>query len=291
MESISLCDFNDLYVISVGLSMTYVYLESTETNKYFFLKFLEGVVESLKELAVKWRFRKRKNEEGILTKADYFIASGKLSNETAGGLKLIREKAKEVICKLEDHEKWIADKLNYHTTTQFLEVISLDAFFYALILLYVGAFENKEHFDVTPLMFVLNIAMFVFVVHCIIADHFDKVRDNDYFKPRKIVHFILLICAVWGGLELDSANWMIQARPYLINLSPVFCFIGFVGYLFIALCVLIIVMLAYYVKVFMIKDKSKEHLEDINRYRNELEQVETTFNAGAITLNVEPKNE
>lgn len=281
-----LCDFNDLYVISVGLSMTYIYLESTEYSKYFFLKFLSGIGDSLKDFAVWLKFRKSKNEEVILTKADYFIDSGKLSNETAGGLKLIREKAKEIIVKLNEHSVWIENKLKYHTQTNYLEVISLDAFFYALVLLYVGAYENKEQMDVAPLLFVLCIVMLCFSLHCICADHIDAIGNSKWSKPRKVVHTLLFGASVCLGLNIESAGWLTLLSPYIIKMTPMFCFIGFIGYLLVAFLILILVMLVYYCKVFSIKDKSKEHMNDINRYREELERVEESFNADVITLEV-----
>ena len=151
MKYLLLLDFNDLYVIAVGVSMAYIVIESRNGGKSFF-SFLSKMTNIVQSIALDYKTRPQQNEELVIAKIKYYLNSDKLQETTKGALDLLCQKAEDVMKSVINLEKWFKHKMAFHTKTDYLDVISCDSFIYGMFVLFVGALQNKCNVEISGLL-------------------------------------------------------------------------------------------------------------------------------------------
>ena len=190
-DNIQLVDFNDLFVISIGLSMAYIVLGNKKEQASFF-HVLSQITEYVKNWTLNWKTKSQQEEEAVISQIDYYIQSGLLEEKTEGALELISRNAKEVIQRIHDLEKEIEQSIKRHTTTNYLGVISYDCFIYGIYILFVGVLQNKESVCVDGLMLIMLVTMLVLLIHSLVAEHANFGR----LVPSYLLHSVVLLMGI-----------------------------------------------------------------------------------------------
>ena len=71
LEGVRLVDFNDLFVIAIGLSMTYVVFEGKRQSSFFHI--LSKITETLKNWVLEKKTKPQQQEEAVIAKIDYYF--------------------------------------------------------------------------------------------------------------------------------------------------------------------------------------------------------------------------
>ena len=274
IENIQFVDFNDLYVIAVGISMAYIVVESKDKNTSFF-SILSKITTTVKRLLLKNDIKEE--EEAIIAKIAVHLDSNSLDAETKGSLKNTNRRAQKELNKIKSLEDWFECKLSFHTKTDFLSIISCDSFLYGLFILTVGAFQNKEGVCVDGLIQVMLMTVSLQLLHCLWFERLKLKSWNRYFKPSIPFHGLLLFAAFCIGIYNYDSPILPLKCGWLSVLSVIVCFIGFVMYLLANLFsnfILSVLLLWKYHSLGISSDTAKEHWDDIEAHREELEKAD-----------------
>lgn len=271
MCSIQLVDFNDLFVIAIGLSMAYIVLGNKKEQASFF-RVLLRITEYVKNRALNLKTRSQQEEEAVISQIDYYIQSGLLETETQGALKLISGKAKEVIQHAHDLEKEIEQSIKRRTKTNYLGVISYDCFIYGIFVLFMGVLQNKESQDVDGLMLVINGTMALLLLHCIVAEH----GDFGHLNPNYLLHSVVLLIGFGAGCGLYGKFSGGLSTTWVSILSVVVCFSSFIAYLIanILANVLLAIWAAWKIYGLKMSEKIESHKDDMARFKPELDKID-----------------
>lgn len=272
---LQLVDFNDLFVIAIGISMTYIVVDARRRSTSFF-----GILSKMtKYVSAKILARKEKSqqaEEAVISRIKFYLESNLLEAETKGALKLVSDKANEVMNAIRDFDARMQKDIGFHTKTDFLGVISCDSFFFGLLVLFVGAFQRAGCVWVDGLIQMMLFFMAFLLVHCIIFEHI-KINSTllDWLKPRIFTHSIILIIGILCGISIGG---LLPLDGYWLAISSIIaCFIGFIAYFIMNLLANIVlfgIMLCRMHKL-DIMTNAKSHSADIDRYGNELEKIDS----------------
>lgn len=275
MDNVLLVDFNDLFVLAVGLSMAYVVFKDKRQSSFFHI--LVNITESLKNWALDKKTRPQQQEEAVIARISYYMNSGLLQEKTKGALELVAQKANDVVSKVRELEKWISDKIAFHTKTDFLSVISYDCFLFGVFVLFAGVFQNKEHVCVDGLVEVMLFAMTVLLMHCLVFEHLviDK-RWKNFLRPSIVLHNVFLLMALGIGLSCKGTIPFPFSAEVLPVCCVVMCFGGFLAYLLMNILVNILLSVVVLYKIWCLKISSnaKMHETDMARYQVELDRVD-----------------
>lgn len=275
MSGLQLSDFNDLYVIAVGVSMAYIVVES-KVGKASFFSILSKITTSVKDWLLHRNTKPQQEEEAVITRIDYYLSSGLLSEETKGGLKNISKRAAKEVGKIKDFEEWVSVKLKFHTKTDFLNVISCDCFLYGLFVLFVGAFQNKCGVDVDGLVLMVLIALAILLGHCLWFERLEMSGWKRFVRPSIPLHCLLLFVALVIGLS--RFNITVSFGSQAIAVSSAFaCFSGFLAYLLANIfsnAVLSIIILVKILLLGISTKKARSHNEEIDEYKEELDVID-----------------
>lgn len=277
IDNLKLVDFNDIYVIAVGVSMAYIVVES-KVEKSSFFSILSKITTSVKELLLRGKKSLKEKEEKITTQIDYYIESGLLKDITKGSLLNTNKRAKEEVYKIKELENWVERKLQFHTKTEFLNVISFDCFLYSLFILFVGALQNKCELCIDGLIQVILFSIGILLVHCLCFERLEIESWKWYFKPRIILHGIVLCVALIVGIYTYDTPIIPNISCGWLSIISVFaCFIGFIAYLFtnvLSNCILSIIILCKALLIGVSEKKAKEHENEMEQYREEFDDID-----------------
>lgn len=197
MNNLSLVDFNDLFVIAVGVSMAYIVIESKQTGKSFF-SILSKITQVAQTMILAYKAKPQLKEEAVISQIKYYLSSNKLNEQTRGALGLVCDKAEEVMQSVNQLEEWIKHKMKFHTKTDFLSVISYDSFFLGMFVLFIGALQNKCEIQCNGLVEWMLLAMFFSLIHCLIYERLEiDSTFKKWTKPNIFTHSVVLaICLI-----------------------------------------------------------------------------------------------
>ncbi|MCM1169747.1 MAG: hypothetical protein NC324_07410 [Bacteroides sp.] len=273
MPELQLVDFNDLFVIAVGLAATYIAFGSPA--KTAFLDILSGFTSQTKNRALKRKEKAQREEEEVIAQIKYFLDSKLIKPQTEGALRLVTARADEVmqdICELED---WANRKQAFHTRSEYLRVISFDCFFFGLFALFVGALQYKCLFRIDGLLQVMLLCMGGCLVHCLFFEHVGLKKC----KPKIWMHSLFWIAALIIGILLHDRAIFSFSCGIAAILSVAVCFCGFISYFIMNLIVNLILLIVIPRKISLLKieQKVKEQKDDIERYQPELDNIDSTL--------------
>jgi len=276
MENLGLVDFNDLFVIAIGVSMAYIVIESRQSGRSFF-SILSKITNMVQKMVLDYKTKPQQNEEAVISQIKYYLNSGRLNQRTAGALTLVCNKAEDVMSSAQELEKWIKHKMEFHTKTDFLNVISYDSFLFGLFVLFVGALQNKCNLQCDGLQEWLLLAMVVSLLHCLV---YERLELDNAFKrwtrPNIFTHSVVLAAFLIVGIVRRDAAIVDIETGWLAIFSVIACFIGFIAYLFTTVAANIILLIVNLIKIMMLKINAevKSQQDDISRYQEELDTID-----------------
>ena len=276
MENLGLVDFNDLFVIAIGVSMAYIVIEKHQTGKSFF-SILSKITSIVQNWVLEHKTLPQQNEETVISQIQYYLSSCRLSEQTVGALDLVCTKAEGVMSRVKKLEEWIKHKMEFHTKTDFLNVISYDSFLYGLFVLFVGALQNKLNLQCAGLLEWMLLAMLLCLVHCLIYERLEIDQTwKIWSKPNIFTHSIVMtVCLIFGVVLYDTPFVDIEVG-WLAIFSVITCFIGFIAYLFTTIAANIILLVVNLRKIIKldINAEVKSQKDDISRYQEELNSID-----------------
>lgn len=287
-EPIRLVDFNDIFVIAVGLSMAYVVFEGKRQSSFFHI--LSKITTTLKNWVLDKKTKSQQQEEGVIAKIDYYLSSGFLKDETKGALNLVSQKAKDIVDDVHKLETWSERKLKFHTKTDYLSVISYDCSLFGVFVLFIGVFQNKCGICIDGLLETMLLALFSLLFHCL---WFERLEVNTWWKrffaPGFVFHSLLLMIALYiGRLNLATAFFPSYA-DFLPVCCAIACFVGFLAYLATNILSNVVLALIISYKIFSLKISSnaKAHENDLKRYQKELDEIDGKLKKVNLSQNIE----
>lgn len=290
IENIQFVDFNDIYVIAVGVSMAYIVVESSQKTSPSFFSILSKITTLVKEQLLKNKRKIKEEEEAIITKIAYYLDTNLIKPETRGNLENTYGRAQKEFNRLTELENWINKILNFHTKTDFLYTISFDCFLYGLFILFIGAFENKEEICVDGLIQIMLIATGVLLAHCLCLEHFELNSWVKYLKPRIFTHGVLLAIALYIGIcNYNCPIFPELSCSWLAIISVFACFIGFIAYLFTNILsnfILSVIIFCKSLSTGVSAEKAKEHREEIEKHQPELDKIDKELRESKLNITI-----
>lgn len=287
MDNIQLVDFNDLFVIAIGVSMAYIIFEGKQQSSFFHA--LSRITETLKNWVLDIKTKPQQREEAVITRIDFFLKSKLLKDKTQGALELVSKKAKEVVDKVHELESWSDKKLKFHTQTRFLSIISYDCFLFGIFVLFAGVFQNKCCIGINGLLEVMLLSMLVLLVHCL---WFEKLEMNKKWQkilgPGFILHSLVFITALWFGLCNKDMSYICLDKGVLPICCSVACFTGFIAYLLMNILsnFVLAVIILFKISRLKISTNAKDHENDMKRYNNELNRIENQLKEEKLSQSI-----
>lgn len=279
MNNLSLVDFNDLFVIAVGVSMAYIVIETRQSGKSFF-SILSKITQLVQTMILSYKAKPQLNEIAVISQIKYYLNSGKLQEQTKGALGLVCKKAEEVMQNVNLLEEWIKQKMVFHTKTDFLSVISFDSFIFGMFVLFVGALQSRCQLQCNGLIEWMLLAIVLCLIHCLIYERLEiDCRWKNWTKPNIFTHSVILAVCLTFGLYWNENEFMGLANGWIAIVSVVACLIGFISYLITTVIANIILLIATIWKIFRldIGSEVKSQTSDINRYQKELDEIEKSI--------------
>lgn len=276
MDNLLLVDFNDLFVIAVGVSMAYIVIENHRGGHSFF-SILSKFTNIVQSLVLDSKTRPQQNEEAVITKIQYYIGTDLLKETTKGALDLVCRNAMDVMNDVEELESWFKGKMAFHTKTDYLNVISCDSFIYGLFVLFVGALQNKCNFVYDGLLEWMLFFVLLGLFHCLIYERLEiENRFTRITQPNIFLHCLLAVGFLFIGIVCREMPFFHFSNGCLAVLSVIASFIGFITYLFTTLVANILLMIVMLIKILNLKidKKVKDQKDNISRYRKELDLID-----------------
>jgi len=276
MDNLHLVDFNDLFVISVGVSMAYIVIESRQSSNSFF-SILSKITNMVKKMLLDYKMKPQENEEAVIAQIKYYLSLDFLKQETKGALKLVCDKAEEVMAKAYALDQWLDRKLTFHTKTDYLNVISFDSFIYGLFALFVGALQNKCGVKIDGLLEVMLLFIAVALLHCLVYERLEvKLKWVKLLQPTIFTHSVLLAIVFVVGIVNAPTPIIALSNGLLAIFSVMACLIGFITYLLTTIIANIVLLVITFSRITGLKISSEVQIQkdDIARYQEELDEIE-----------------
>lgn len=278
-ENLRLVDFNDLFVIAVGVSMAYIVLSRHRMEKPF-QTLIFRITNRVRKRLYNRKLDRLFDVVPVIFQIKFYLKTGKLKEETKGVFNLLDEKASEIVSKMNNIDKWIERKQDSHTKMNFFHVISFDCFVLGILALFVGAMNMRKGFDYSNLMEWAVLLTFVELVHCLI---YERLELNTSFKsltrPNVFLHTVLMGVLIILTCFIFKNNLIEDRFDILEIIAVITCFIGFIAYFiynFFANLVIYLVSISK-MKKLKIKDKITDITRDIERYKKELDAIDNDF--------------
>lgn len=276
MEKLGLVDFNDLFVIAIGVSMAYIVIETRHAGRSFF-SILSKITNLVQNWVLDYKTKPQQNEEAVISQIKYYLSSGRLDEQTVGALSLVCNKAEDVMSRVEALEEWIKHKMEFHTKTDFLNVISYDSFLYGLFVLFVGALQNRCGLQCGGLLEWMLLAILACMIHCLLYERLEiDERWKIWSKPNFFTHSILLTVFLIVGIFRYDLPFVNIEVGWLSIFSVIACFIGFIAYLITTVAANIILLVVDLIKIIRmnINAEVRSQKDDISRYQQELNHID-----------------
>lgn len=289
IDNLKFVDFNDIYVIAVGVSMAYIVVE-TKAEKASFFSILSDITTWVKEKLLNSKKKIKEEEENITTQIEYYINSDLLEDVTKGRLLSTLERAKKEVSKINELENWVERKLRFHTKTEFLNVISFDCFLYGLFVLFSGALQNKCGICIDGLIQIILFAIGIMLIHCLWFERIELTSWKWYLQPRILLHGILLSIALIIGIYKHDILIIPTITCGWLSIISVFtCFIGFIAYLFANVLSNFVLSGIIFCKSLLIgvsAKKAQEHQDEIEKCRKELDKIDMQLKRLNLAQNI-----
>lgn len=276
MENLGLVDFNDLFVIAVGVSMAYIVIETRHTGRSFF-SILSKITSLVQNMILDYKTKPQQNEEAVISQIKYYLSSGRLNEQTIGALSLVCTKAEDMMSRVKKLENWIKQKMDFHTKTDFLNVISYDSFMFGLFVLFVGALQNKCHVQINGLLEWMLLAILVCLLHCLVYERLEIDKNwKRWTRPNIFTHSLFLIVSLIVGIVKCNVVLIDIEMGWLAIFSVIACFVGFIAYFFTTVFANIFLFIITLFKIFCLKVNSevKSQKDDISRFQQELLRID-----------------
>lgn len=279
MENLSLVDFNDLFVIAVGVSMAYIVIETRQAGKSFF-SILSKITSLVQTMILSYKAKPQLNEEAVISQIKYYLNSEKLEEQTKGALSLVCNNAEDIMKNVYHLEDWIKRKMAFHTKTDFLSVISYDSFIFGLIVLFIGALQNKCKLQCGGLLEWMLMAIALCLFHCLIYERLEIHGGwRNWTKPNIFTHSIVLAIFLAFGVTWREGEFLGLVNGWIAILSVIACLIGFVSYLVTTIIANIVLLFLTIWKIYRldISSEVERQISDIKRFQEELDNIEKSI--------------
>jgi len=286
MGELHLVDFNDLFVIAVGASMAYIVIEARKASDSFF-SILSKMTNIVKSMLLDYKLKPQESEEAVIAQIQYYLSLDYLEKETKGALKLVCDKAEEVMAKARRLDKWLDRKLDFHTKTDYLNVISFDSFLYGVFVLFVGALQNKCGLEIDGLLEVMLLYVALALLHCLVYERMNiKKKWVKIIQPTLFTHGVFIVIALAIGIAYAGEPMLDLSSGWLAILSVIASLIGFITYFFTTIIANIVLLVLTLIRIYGLKISSevRGQKEDISRYQAELDEIEKRIKGEKLQL-------
>jgi len=236
----SLVDFNDLFVIAIGLSAAYMWIneeqggsnEKGTVGKFYAI--LSKLISSIRKWALNLHSKSLREITKIKQTAEYYNANTSLSEKARGAIMLVKRHVDRLEKGLDCIKVWNENSLNKWGRANYLRILTFDCFWFGIIMLFIGAFENKHGFNTAPLLHWLLYAMLFASIHNIV---FESINTNKmpivlkWMKPGVVLHFIIILAGLVIGLLATETPWPNWEMNVLVVIAVIVSFGGFLMYL------------------------------------------------------------
>lgn len=275
MKNIILFDFNDLFVIAIGLAMAYMLIEDGGHRGKFY-SFLSHISQAIRDRALQRKSKEQQSLEAGIARIEFYISKNLLKPETCGALKLVRQKANKVVGRIKNVEEWSTNFSEFHTRNEFLQISAFDCFVYGLSLIFVGTFQNKEGIEVGGFLQIMDIGMMILFFHCLAFEFVNTLKHTYLLRPSVFIHGIALLFLIYFGWINRNDPLFEVGEGWIEILSVFFAFGGFILYFCFNILVNIY-MLAYTLVWIFHLNLGKEvqiQKDDINGFKEELDAID-----------------
>ena len=237
----SLVDFNDLFVIAIGLSAAYMLIKTEQRNSAEevikvgrFYTILNKITDSIS----KWTLNSNSKILNEVSKAqqivDYYDKDESLDKGTWVPLKNLLEKhVRSIEDRMDKVKKWNGESLYRWGRANYFHVLTFDCFCFGIIMLIIGAFEHSRDLDPTILLHWLLYAMLLLSIFCIVYEPINidtKPPIVKWFCPGVVSHFLILLVALIAGSLADNTPWPSLDVNTLALIAAAASFGGFLVY-------------------------------------------------------------
>lgn len=291
-NTFSIVDFNDLFVIAIGLSAAYMLIKtgqqgSTEdvlNGKFYAV--LNNIISSIR----KWAFNLHSQTVNEIIRAqqiaDYYDKDESLDKGTWVPLKNLLEKhVRSIEDRMDKVKKWNGESLYRWGRANYFHVLTFDCFCFGIIMLIIGAFEHSRGLDPTILLHWLLYAMLLLSFFCIVYEPINidtKPPIVKWFCPGVVSHFLILLVALVAGSLADNTPWPSLDVNTLALIAAAASFGGFLVYFGVIIIAGIMVSIATFFWTLSVRISS---IRSINRdisFIKELTQFTKEYKEGSM---------
>lgn len=291
-NTFSIVDFNDLFVIAIGLSAAYMLIktgkqgntEDVLNGKFYAV--LNNIISSIR----KWAFNLHSQTVNKIIKAqqiaDYYDKDESLDKGTWEPLKNLLEKhVRSIEDRMDKVKKWNGESLYRWGRANYFHVLTFDCFCFGIIMLIIGAFEHSRGLDPAPLLHWLLYAMVFLSILCIVYEPINidtKPQIVKWFCPGVVSHFLILLAALIVGSLAGNTPWPSLDMNTLVLIAAAASFGGFLVYFGVIIIAGIIVSTVTFFWTLSVRIRS---IRSINRdisFINELTQFTKEHKEGGM---------
>lgn len=223
----SIVDFNDLFVIAIGLSAAYMLIRADgkgySDGKFYTI--LSTITSNIKN----WAISLHSKSVSKISTIDYYI-----DDTTQSATMLVKKHANELEKGINRVKGWNESCLKKWERTNYLHILTFSCFCFGLIMLIAGAFEQKHNFAPAPLLHWLLYTMLFLSIHSIIYEHINtetRFKIVRLLKPRVILHVAIISAGLIIGCFVNITPWPNLDMDVLTLIAVGMAFGGFIFYL------------------------------------------------------------
>lgn len=289
----SLVDFNDLFVIAIGLSAAYMLIKTEQRNGAEevikvgrFYTILNKITDSIS----KWTLNSNSKILNEVSKAqqivDYYDKDESLDKDTWKVLREFLEKhVKSIEERMERVKKWKGESLYRWGRANYFHVLTFDCFCFGIIMLIIGAFEHSRGLAPAPLLHWLLYAMIFLSILCIVYEPINidtKPPIVKWLCPRVVSHFLILLAALIAGSLANNTLWPNLDVNTLVLIVAATSFGGFLVYFSLIIIAGIIVSIVTFFWTLSVRIRSIRSINSDIRFINELTQFTKGHKEGGM---------
>lgn len=275
MKNILLFDFNNLFVIAIGLAMAYMLIEDGERRGKFY-SFLSHISQTIRDRALQRKSKGQQSLEAGIARIEFYISKNRLKPETCGALKLVRQKANKVVGRIKNVEEWSTKFSKFHTRNEFLQISAFDCFVYGISIIFVGTLQNKEGIEVGGFLQIMDIGMTILFFHCLAFEFVNTLKHTYLLRPSVFIHGIALLFLMYIAWCNRNDTLFVVGEGWIEILSVFFAFGDFILYFCFNILVNIYVLIYTLVWIYNLNlgKEVQTQKDDINEYKEELDAVD-----------------
>lgn len=302
--SLALKDFDNLFVIAVGLTATYIaWGLSTKTanpnvslvERTTFLTIVEEAIRYIKDLALNKKNKIKEKAVNLCAQIEYFEQES--GAEKKGVAAWLHKKVQKIVRRIEDETKKLDQKVTF--CSQYLRVISFDCFLFGLFALFIGTLQEKCNdfekcdYSIDNLLQIVIFTVWLLLVHCLLFEYIPKKKNHEGKTPkeRKVrptigLHFFILVIAVALGCRFNDSKIPCLDGNWLVIIAVITCFCGFISYFLINIIVNYSRVVILYLKLVFIPKEIKAREKEYKDYLSSLENKDLDLSQDNIGENL-----